>query len=182
MEDTMILARAPELSRRVRSARRLLMIGCAAGAVLASGEAPAQSFDATPTVTHGSATITTPPGQTNVNVASPSAVIVWRPLKFGDPVIFQPAGTTATFTGVPGFAVLNRILAQGRVQFDGTVLSRVGSVPGGTVAFAAPNGIIIGGTAVFDVGRLILTTLDPVVSPSGQFIDATGAIDFQPGV
>ncbi|WP_431844834.1 beta strand repeat-containing protein [Allosphingosinicella sp.] len=178
----MILAPASELPRRARSARRLLMIGCAVGAVLVSGEAAAQSFDATPTVTHGSATITTPPGQTNVNVASPSAVIVWRPLTFGDPTIFQPAGTTATFTGGPGFAVLNRILAQGRVQFDGTVLSRVGSVPGGTVAFSAPNGIIIGGTAVFDVGRLILTTLDPVVSPAGQFIDATGAIDFQPGV
>ncbi len=175
----MILARTPDLSRR---ARRMLMIGCAAGAVVASGEAAAQSFDATSTVTHGTATITTPPGQTNVNVTSPSAVIVWRPLTFGDPTIFQPAGTTATFTGAPGFAVLNRILAQGRVQFDGTVLSRVGSVPGGTVAFSAPNGIIIGGTAVFDVGRLILTTLDPVVSPAGQFIDATGAIDFQPGV
>lgn len=178
----MIPALTSASSRRAQAARRMLMIGCAAGAVLASGEAAAQSFDATSTVTHGTATITTPPGQTNVNVTSPSAVIVWRPLTFGDPIIFQPAGTTATFTGAPGFAVLNRILAQGRVQFDGTVLSRVGSVPGGTVAFSAPNGIIIGGTAVFDVGRLILTTLDPVVSPSGQFIDATGAIDFQPGV
>lgn len=178
----MMAARSPASSRPAHAARRMLMIGCAAGAVLVSGEARAQSFDATSTVTHGTATIATPPGQTNVNVTSPSAVIVWRPLKPGDPVIFQPEGTTATFTGGPGFTVLNRILAQGRVQFDGTVLSRVGSVPGGTVAFSAPNGIIIGTSAVFDVGSLILTTLDPVVSPAGQFIDGAGAINFQPGV
>ncbi|HEY0325052.1 MAG TPA: hypothetical protein VGC46_03610 [Allosphingosinicella sp.] len=175
-------ARMSDTTRRARPARRMLMIGCAAGAVLASGEAAAQSFDATSTVTHGTATITTPPGQTNVNVTSPNAVILWRPLKFGDPVIFQPAGTVATFTGGPGFTVLNRILHQGRIQFDGTVLSRVGGVAGGTVAFSAPNGIIIGSSALFDVGSLILTTLDPVVSPTGQFIDGTGAIDFQPGI
>lgn len=174
-------ASTPLQSRRARAARRMLMIGCAAGAVLASGEAVAQSFDATSTVTHGTATITTPPGQTNVDVTSPNAVILWRPLKFGDPVIFQPEGTVATFTGAPGFTVLNRILHQGRVQFNGTVLSFAGGVPGGTVAFSAPNGIIIGSTAVFDVGSLILTTLDPVVTPAGEFIDSTGAIDFQPG-
>ena len=174
---------------RPRQARRMMLRGCAVGAMLAgamlAGEAGAQpfgSFQANPTVTNGLADVAVAPGQTNVTVSSPSAIILWRTVAPGDPLIFQPADTTATFTGNPGFAVLNRIIHNGRIQFDGTVLGRTGSaVPAtaGTIAFYAPQGIILGSTAVFDVGSLILTTLNPFNQPDGTFIDATGAINFQ---
>jgi hypothetical protein len=56
-----------------------------------------------------------------------------------------------------------------RVDFNGRVISQlrdaVGNVtgPGGSVAFYAPGGIFISSTAVFDVGSLLVTSLDRFV-------------------
>jgi hypothetical protein len=164
--------------------RARMMLGCAlavlGGAGLA-GEARAQGFTGTPTVVAGSVNIDRTPGLDTITISSPSAIIDWRfpsesPLP--DPVVFLPAGNTGIFQNAPGggdFAVLNRIFpgSASRVRMDGTVIGRLqtasGNVPGGTIVFYSPNGLIIGGSAVFDVGRLLLTTLEPAVDASGNF-------------
>lgn len=167
-----------------------------ATALAASGSvAQAQSFQATPTSTFGSVSINTGSGTTDIVVSSPSAVINWTPTDTaatGGPIIFQTAGTTATFTNNPSgtsdFAVLNRIVPSGStrpIQFDGTVISRLqsaagGSAPGGTVFFYSPGGILIGASSVFDVGNLVLTTSDLNYSTNDGSFDTSGAYVFQP--
>ncbi|WP_156452046.1 hypothetical protein [Novosphingobium sp. CCH12-A3] len=167
-----------------------------ATALAASGSvAQAQSFQATPTSTFGSVSINTGSGTTDIVVSSPSAVINWTPndtAATGGPIIFQSAGTTATFTNSPAsngdFAVLNRIIPSGStraIQFDGTVVSRLqsaagGSAPGGTVFFYSPGGILIGASSVFDVGNLVLTTSDLNYSTTDGSFDTSGAYVFQP--
>ncbi|QOV92635.1 hypothetical protein [Novosphingobium sp. ES2-1] len=167
-----------------------------ATALAASGSvAQAQSFQATPTSTFGSVSINTGSGTTDIVVSSPSAVINWTPndtAATGGPIIFQSAGTTATFTNNPAsngdFAVLNRIIPSGStraIQFDGTVVSRLqsaagGSAPGGTVFFYSPGGILIGASSVFDVGNLVLTTSDLNYSTTDGSFDTSGAYVFQP--
>lgn len=166
-----------------------------ATALVASAPAlRAQSFQATPTSTFGSVTINTTPTTTAITVSSPSAVINWTPTDTaatGGPIIFQTSGTTATFTNNPAansdFAVLNRIIPSGStrpIQFDGTVVSRLqtaagGQVPGGTVFFYSPGGILIGASSVFDVGNLVLTTSDLNFDSAGNF-DSSGSYVFQP--
>lgn len=166
-----------------------------ATALVASGPAlRAQSFQATPTATFGSVIISTTPTTTAISVSSPSAVINWTPTDTaatGGPIIFQTSGTTATFTNNPAansdFAVLNRIIPSGStrpIQFDGTVVSRLqsaagGQVPGGTVFFYSPGGILIGASSVFDVGNLVLTTSDLNFDSAGNF-DSSGSYVFQP--
>jgi len=134
---------------------------------------PGVAFNAEPTVVQGSATIDRQPNQDTVTVSSATAVIDWVPFQDsnGTAEIFLPADATGTFrTFNSDFAVLNRILPSQNgdiTVFNGTVLSRVfqnsneSFVPGGTVAFYSPSGILIGSNAVFDVGQLILTTLEP---------------------
>jgi filamentous hemagglutinin family protein len=146
--------------------------------------ASAQSFQGSSTVVAGSASVSTGTNTTTINVNSPQAVINWTPFDTatnpGTPIIFQPAGTTAIFQSTADFAVLNRILpadASRPVQFNGAVISQIQSTltnPGGTVYFYSPGGIIVGSTAVFDVGNLGLTTSDPLVS-GGNFIGTSGS-------
>lgn len=167
-----------------------------ATALVASGPAVhAQSFQATPTATFGSVSISTTPTTTAITVSSPSAVINWTPTDTaatGGPIIFQTSGTTATFTNSPAansdFAVLNRIIPSGStrpIQFDGTVVSRLqsaagGQVPGGTVFFYSPGGILIGASSVFDVGNLVLTTSDIAYSTTSGSFGSGGTYVFQP--
>ena len=61
------------------------------------------------------------------------------------------------------------------MRFDGTVLSRLingggTSATGGTVIFSSPGGLIVGATGVFDVGSLVLTTLNVDVDGERQFL------------
>lgn len=159
------------------SKRACLMIGCgsaalALGLTLGASPAAAQGVQATPDVVSGTAFLpSAPPNETRVEVVSPTAVIDWTPFEdaSGNALDFLPVGSTLSFTSaqLPDFAVLNRILpaTNGNIaRIDGSVISRVagaaGPVPGGFVAFYSPTGILIGGTASFDVGRLMLTTLD----------------------
>ncbi|MCL9983252.1 MAG: hypothetical protein NBV60_08860 [Erythrobacter sp.] len=160
--------------------RSRLMLGCgsaalALGLVLAPHRAEAQAINGSGTVVQGSAVIIdTVPSETTIDVASPTAVIDWTPTEDagGNALDFLPTATTARFQSgqLADFAVLNRILPSTNgniVVINGSVLSRVtdaatgASVPGGFVAFYSPTGILIGSTATFDVGRLLLTTLDP---------------------
>jgi filamentous hemagglutinin family protein len=171
--------------------RPALLFGCALGAFSLSGEARAQAFNADPTTVSGSVGYDRgTPGVETIRIDSQSAIINWVPNVGGSPIIFLPAGNVATFTnGVSNsdFAVLNRIQTDQPVRFDGTVISQlqdfaVGtSRPGGTVIFQGPGGIIVGPTALFDVGNLVLTTLIVADDGTGNFIDSTGAIQFAGG-
>ncbi len=161
-----------------RSRKRTpLMIGCgsaamALGLVLGANPAFAQGVQATPDVVSGTVLLSPNlPNETRLEVVSPTAVIDWTPFEdaSGNALDFLPFGSTLSFNSaqLPDFAVLNRILpaTNGNIaRIDGNVISRVagatGPVPGGFVAFYSPTGILIGGTATFDVGRLMLTTLD----------------------
>lgn len=162
--------------------RSRFMMGCGCTALalalaLAPQDARAQAINATGNVVQGTVTIDEMvPGETTVNVSTSTAVINWTPDEDagGNALDFLPTGTTAVFRSgtLPDFAVLNRILPSTNgniVVIDGTVLSRVNDavglpVAGGFVAFYSPTGILIGDNASFDVGRLMLTTLD--VSPA----------------
>ncbi len=167
--------------------RQALLLGCAiAGLSVAApnGQVDAQAFNATPkTVFGGVVYDRATPGVETVTVDTPTAIINWTPL---DPLLaFLPAGNTATFVNGPSvldYAVLNRILTMEPVRFDGTVLGLIGDLaagtaaPGGTILFSSPGGIIIGATAVFDVGNLVLTSLNVVDDGAGNFISPNGTI------
>jgi hypothetical protein len=166
-------------------ARRALLLGCAiAGLCAAAGQVDAQAFNANPKTVAGSVNYDrATPGVETITVDSPSAIINWTPS--GVPSIFLPQGNTATFVNGPSvgnYAVLNRILTLQPVRFDGTVLGLIGDLaagtaaPGGTIIFSSPGGIIIGATAVFDVGNLVLTSLNVVDDGTGNFFDANGTL------
>ena len=166
-----------------------LLSSCAAGTILVALAAPAaaQSFLGAPTVVQGGAVITTGPGVTDILVSTPEAVIDWQafdpsPTGFFN---FQPGGI-ATFDGDPAvqdYTVLNRILpvdglgilTTSIVEFHGTVQSFLKGVPGGNIWFFSPNGIIVGPTAVFNVGSLILTTND-IPFPAGGSLYGPGGL------
>lgn len=164
---------------RIRSSRSRLFLGTAglalAAALAAPQQARAQAFNANETVVSGTASRVFSPGsnQETITVSSPTAVIDWTPQEdnFGNALTFLPDGNTAFFQDAPGqggFAVLNRILPSTNgniVAFDGRVVSQLQDAagnftPGGFVAFYSPTGILVGNSAVFDVGQLLLTSLD----------------------
>lgn len=173
--------------------RSNLMLSCGSTALaLALALAPqgvqAQAINAAGNVVQGSVTIDDMvPGETTVNVASSTAVIDWTPAEDGNgnALNFLPTGTTAIYRSgtLADFAVLNRILPSTNGNFaviDGAVLSRVidpatgASIPGGFVAFYSPTGILIGDNATFDVGKLLLTTLDTSPTDFQNFAELGG--------
>ncbi len=158
--------------------RSRLLGGCASAAValaliLAPERAAAQGIQASGNVVLGSANIVdTGPTTTQVSLLTPTVVIDWTPTEDvnGDALDFIPTGSTGIFRSnvTPDFAVLNRILPSTNnnvMTIDGSVLSQFISAVGaastaGLVAFSSPTGIVIGNNAVFDIGRLLLTTHD----------------------
>ena len=95
------------------------------------------------------------------------------------PATPRPSSTAPT---TPNFVVLNRIIADhaGPLRRHRAQPAR-GSrgrhrAPGGTVIFSSPGGIIVGPTAVFDVGNLVLTSLNVVDDGAGNFGDRRPAI------
>ena len=172
-----------------------LLAGCG-GAALALGmtalprEAAAQAFQATPTLVQGNATFDRNiPNQDTITVVGLDAVIDWQPIEnSGIAEIFLPSGNTGIFQGQPGdpiFGVINRILPDANgsiVQMNGSVISQLqiaggGTAPGGFVMFYSPTGLLIGGTATFDVGGLLLSSLDPDIASFSQFVTGGGSID-----
>ncbi|WP_395613865.1 beta strand repeat-containing protein [Allosphingosinicella sp.] len=166
------------MSAPSRPLKRALLIGCGLAALGGmAGTADAQAFDGTPATIFGSVVYNrATPGVETVTINSNTAVIDWRP----NSANFLPTGNIATFTnGVnnPDFVVLNRILSTVPMRFDGTVLSQLvngagATTTGGTVIFSSPGGLIVGATGVFDVGSLVLTTLNVDVDAGGNFYDA----------
>jgi hypothetical protein len=166
-----------------------LLHGCGSAALalaltFAPQRAEAQAINAGGTVTTGAAFIdTSTPGQTTIDVVTPTTVIDWQPFldNSGNALTFLPAGTTALFrTGqLQNFAVLNRILPTSNnniAVINGNVISRIiqptgAQVAGGFVAFYSPTGLLIGSTATFDVGSLLLTTLDTSPASFDNFVN-----------
>ncbi|MBB5685447.1 beta strand repeat-containing protein [Sphingobium boeckii] len=149
-----------------------------------STAAQAQALEGTPNVIVGAVGIDrTVSGVDTITVNSPSAVIDWTPTDTagaGD-IDFLPAGTTANFINSDSpapYTVLNRIIPADparRVALNGNVVGRLrdgmGNVsPGGSVWFYSPGGILVGSTAVFDVGSLVLTAADPLLDGDGNFV------------
>ncbi|MCL9998482.1 MAG: hypothetical protein NBV68_03805, partial [Erythrobacter sp.] len=181
--------------------RASLLIGCgsaalALGLMLGSAPARAQGIQADGTVTFGGANIDqTVPSQTTVDVFTRSVVIDWQPLEdaAGNALDFLPTGATAFYRNNPNasfigeFAVLNRILpsTNGDVAvINGSVISQTfnasgGSTSGGFIAFYSPTGILVGSTASFDVGKLLLTTLDTTPNNFDQFAQTGFGLQLQ---
>lgn len=181
------------MTKPVTKTRSVLLGGCAPAALALAGVfAPqttaAQAFQATPSVVQGSVSIDrTVPNVDDIQVSGFDAVIDWAPDidNSGAALTFLPNGNTAIFRGgnnEPGFAVLNRIqptLTATPAEFAGVVqafltdIDGVPTVPGGFVAFYSPTGILVSGTAVFEVPQLMLTTNDVDIASFTDF--ATGA-------
>lgn len=176
--------------------RSRLLLGCGAGALAVAlsfvpERAAAQAFQATPVVVQGNVTIDrSVPAQDLIQVDTPTAVIDWTPIEDagGNALTFLPAGSIARFFDAPGqggFAVLNRVLPATNgnvVAMDGTVISSLQDAlgnftPGGFVAFYSPTGFLIGSTALFDVGGLMFTTLDPDLTSFDNFAAGAGPLD-----
>ena len=172
--------------------RSLLLLGCCSAALalalaMAPQDAQAQGIQASGNVVFGSAEITdTGPAETTVDMFAPTTVIDWIPTQDnnGNALPFVPTGGTALFQArqFTDFAVLNRILPQPNgniVVIDGAVLSRVldatgNPAAGGFVAFYSPTGILIGNNATFDVGKLLLTTLNTTDTGFQNFAEFGG--------
>ncbi|MGN6059172.1 MAG: hypothetical protein ACTHOI_11395, partial [Sphingomicrobium sp.] len=165
MTQTNVSARRPR-------ARKALMMSCASAALATAALWPqaarAQAFQGSITSSTGSVTRSMPSTTTEtLTIGTSTATINWstNPQQGGGPINFLPAGNTATFTSTPGLAdytVLNRILPAGgqAIALNGHVISTLQgtNATGGNVWFFSPGGIVIGATAVFDVGGLLLTT------------------------
>ncbi len=172
-----------------RTRRTRLMLGCGSSAMalallLATPQrAAAQGILAGADVVAGSAEVTNVDATTTrVDVFSPTAVINWTPQtdNSGNALDFLRTGSRAIFRAAQGdnFAVLNRILPTANnniVVINGSVFGEVRNaqgqfVPGGFVAFYSPTGILVGETATFDVGSLLLTTLDTTPASFDDFV------------
>lgn len=172
--------------------RSHLLVGCGSAALaLALTMTPqrvaAQAFQAEGSIVFGAAEINNVDTTTDrVDVFSPTVVIDWDPFEDagGNALNFLPTGTTGIFesTNFQNFAVLNRILpsTNGNIAvIDGSVISRFQDANGafttsGFVAFYSPTGILIGNNATFDVGRLLLTTLDTSPASFNNFATQGG--------
>lgn len=159
---------------------------------VAPRESATQAVQGTPTFQPGTGFGVRTANSDEVIVTTLSSIINWTTLdtrtldQTTDFINFLPTGTTLTFTG-PGtnFTVLNRIVptasASGGyrgISLDGTVNSFLGSsgIPGGSIWFYSPGGILVGANSAFNVGNLLLTTSD--VSTGFGFVDSvsfTGA-------
>ncbi|WP_165357511.1 hypothetical protein [Sphingosinicella sp. CPCC 101087] len=178
----------------LRARRRLLLLGCAFGSsmvlVTAPERAAAQAFQGSPSTVAGSVSYDrATPGVETITVESDSAIVQWDlPPSGSGEYLFLPEANVATFQNGASnadFVVLNRIASTAPSRFDGTVLGRIsdglGNVsPGGTILFSSPGGIIVGGTALFDVGNLVLTTLN-VIDEEGTFVTLSGGFEFDGG-
>jgi filamentous hemagglutinin family protein len=165
--------------------RHTLLMSCATMAIaVAPQKAEAQSavgaFQGTITSSpDATQTITTPGVAETITVNSPTATINWNATSND----FLPEGNTATFTsadGIADYTVLNRIVPVegGQIQLNGSVISTLqgnASATGGNIWFYSPSGFVVGAHATFDVGGLLLTSLDPSFSTNANGFSASFA-------
>ena len=151
--------------------------------VLAVGATPAaaQSFNGSGQFVSGTGSIATPDAlTTNISITSPQAVINWTPDDNATGttanILFQDAGSTATFSSTANFAVLNNIDSASTaraIEMNGTVRARVGGLQRGSVYFYAPGGFVFGGGSSFNVGSLVVSAL-PIAWDANGFITNFG--------
>lgn len=201
---------------RIKSALIRLLTGggvvaLALTAGIASREVEAASsntgFTGTPTVTLGGTNIGIAQGVAGsstdaITITNTSTGIIdWTPddTNGTGTIDFLPVGHTANFNSGSGgdFTVLNRINpvdASGNpvtrlIGINGTVTSSISGSPGGNVWFYTPGGFVVGSSAVFDVGGLVLTSsaIDPAslgtstIAFTGANIVPNSSITISPG-
>jgi len=89
---------------------------------------------------------------------------------------FLPDGHSVSYfpSGPSTYTVLNRVLPNAINTTAGIELNgAINSSAGGRIWFYSPNSILIGSTATINVGALLLTTLDPVLSGNVLTSDTT---------
>ncbi|THD37684.1 MAG: hypothetical protein E7773_01455 [Sphingomonas sp.] len=159
----------------------VLRLTCAACAIAASGyvlPAAAQGYQGDPTIQRGGVGITRTPGHDQITIDSSIAVIDWssfNPSPVG-PLDFLPAANSVNYIGtLPNYTVLNRILPNAVVpiMLNGAITTQVATaagpaVTGGSVWFYTQGGFMVGSTATFNVGGLLLSANDiPLDANSG---------------
>lgn len=167
--------------------RHAVRSSCAMALALAlatnPGAVSAQSFLGNGVPMGGAATITPTLNNTVVTVLNPEVVIDWDLPSSPGPgtEVFQPAGTTATFVAggsFTDFTVLNRILPTDGGAAVNRAAQLNGTVNGsGNIWFYSPSGIIIGSSARFDVGSLVLTS--NAIDTDGGLYGSNGEIRFR---
>ena len=157
-----------------RPKRHRFLISCAslaiATAALAPQRAKAQAFQGAPATASGTVSYDrATPGTETITIGSNTATINWTPsdAQGTGNINFLPVGNSATYLGgaaLTDFTVLNRILPTDvtrTIELNGSVLSKLSNgSTGGNVWFYSPGGIVIGSGAVFDVGGLLLSSID----------------------
>ncbi|AUW59460.1 hypothetical protein C1T17_16585 [Sphingobium sp. SCG-1] len=104
-----------------------------------------------------------------ISVFDRETIIDWQPFDNGNntgPIGFLPEANSVTFqTGVSStltdYTVLNRINSSNPnriVDLSGQITSQINGTPGGAVWFYSPGGFVVGSTAVFNVGSLMMTS------------------------
>ena len=114
-------------------------------------------------ISSGSGQITRGANLDTVTLGSSQAIVDWTPYDANGSgtIDFLPSGNELRFSGASDYIVLNRVAPQDTsraISFGGNVNSLVAGNTGGTVWFYNPGGIIVGNTASFDVGGLLLTS------------------------
>lgn len=141
----------------------------------------AQAFQGTGSTTFGTVTIDgATPGVHNITVSTNRATITWSPSDTGTggpPIDFLPIANVVNYAadGALGgnYIVLNRIIPTDTtraVAFNGLVNSDAA----GRIWFYSPGGLLIGGSASFNVGSLLLSTRDLVVDGGNDFMPVAG--------
>ncbi|MBA3577652.1 MAG: hypothetical protein H0W39_08605, partial [Sphingomonas sp.] len=162
-------------SPRVTVRRKALMLSCAVAAMATAALAPQKALAQTAPPTgafQGSISSHTGGVDRNptsnisetITISSPTATINWTATSNN----FLPNGSTATYTsqsGLLGYTVLNRVTpadALNPIELNGNVIATLegSSTIGGNIWFYSPSGIVVGSTAHFDVGALLLSSLD----------------------
>ncbi len=174
--------RTAVFSRWLPGASRNTMAALLLAAPVAAG---AQGFAGTAAVAYGDASITVHNNVQTIKIRSncPVTTINWTPTDKaigGPPINFLPAGNTVNYVGANGasvpYTVLNRIIPNDQtrpVAFFGTV----DSTPNVRLWFYSPGGLLIGATANFNIGGLILTAADPVTNRNKSFITTSAGTD-----
>ena len=198
----MIAAKAPRAKARTRN--RLMAsgaMGMAIGALLLAPQMTraqvtvpgGQAFQGSAQVVAGGATVVQTATQDTITVTTPQAVINWTPNdRNGTGTIdFLPVGLRGLFVGNADFTVLNRIIPLDgsdvpiarMIALNGIIDSQITnaatglSAQGGNVWFYSPGGILVGNSAVINVGSLLLTSRD--IDTSGGLFGPTGEIRFR---
>lgn len=127
-----------------------------------------------------------------ITLSQTQTVIDWVPRNgvATGTIDFLPVNTTANFVGPTGpngppeFIVLNRVIptdSTRAISINGTVNSNFPNSEGpsgGAVWFYSPGGIVVGSTARFNVGNLVLSTAELRYDPDGAGLFTNGSVAF----